>query len=210
MQKLSSEKSYTSRVDQIASFLIQGIRGGQFVPGQRLVESDLTEELGISRGPLREAFRLLAEKGVIDLIPNRGAIVRRLNHKDIEHRFHLINLLGSMALSQTSLNTIDKAHLDMILKSKNNDNANVLSHSIELYCYLARCSNNLLLENMIDYLNVSNFSRHMINLVKLDTELSMQYFTKIYHAIMNDNHEEALDAHTSWCQNLLSYCENQS
>jgi DNA-binding GntR family transcriptional regulator len=62
----------------VVEFLSDAIRDGRFAPGQRLVEADLTRELGVSRGPVREAFRRLAAEGLIEIVPHRGALVRRL------------------------------------------------------------------------------------------------------------------------------------
>jgi len=207
MEILLSKENYTSRVDQIADFLIQGIRGGLFVPGQRLIESDLTEELGISRGPLREAFRLVAEKGLIDLIPNRGAIVKKFTLADIIQRFHLIDQLGSMCLQQINSEQIDKSRLEIIVNSHDRENGNILSQAIDLYYYLAKTSNNILLADIIIFLNITHFSRYIINLIKLDTITSREYFLEIYRAILNDSPDYALKAHATWSQDLLRHCE---
>ena len=62
----------------MASHLKDGILAGRYAPGQRLIEADLTRDLGVSRGPLREAFRKLTAEGLIESVPNKGAVVRRL------------------------------------------------------------------------------------------------------------------------------------
>lgn len=60
-----------------------GITQGRFSPGQKLVEIDLCTALGLKRGPMREGLRILAGQGVLELIPNRGVRVRRLDRKDL-------------------------------------------------------------------------------------------------------------------------------
>jgi DNA-binding GntR family transcriptional regulator len=71
-----------SSPDIVFDAIISGIQKGGLVPGQRLVEADLTENLGVSRGPVREALKKLAAEGVVTLNKNRGAFVRALNRKD--------------------------------------------------------------------------------------------------------------------------------
>ena len=58
--------SRMSSPDSVAATLLDGIKSGRYVPGQRLIEADLTAELDVSRGPVREALKRLAAEGVTD------------------------------------------------------------------------------------------------------------------------------------------------
>jgi DNA-binding GntR family transcriptional regulator len=81
----------------IADYLRAAIRTGRFAPGQRLVEAELTAELGVSRGPVREALRRLAAEGLIELVPNRGAVVRRLSMTEALELFEIRTELEALA-----------------------------------------------------------------------------------------------------------------
>jgi DNA-binding GntR family transcriptional regulator len=70
---------------------------GVLAPGAHLNERILCEQLQVSRTPLREAFRTLAGEGVIDLMPNRGAVVAALSRDDLEHAFELMTALEGLA-----------------------------------------------------------------------------------------------------------------
>ena len=72
----------SSMVEQTCDILRERIRTGEIPPGTRLRQEVLAEELGISRTPLREPMRLLAADGLVELEPNRGAIVTALRHDD--------------------------------------------------------------------------------------------------------------------------------
>ncbi|MBW7836784.1 MAG: GntR family transcriptional regulator [Sphingomonadales bacterium] len=65
------------------SYIENAIREGRYLPGQRLVEADLAAETKLGIGPIREALRVLAGEGVIDLVPYKGARIRRLEKKDL-------------------------------------------------------------------------------------------------------------------------------
>ena len=57
---------------QVVEMLRAAITGGQFTPGQRLVEKDLCDSMGVSRPSVREALRQVESEGLIVTIPNRG------------------------------------------------------------------------------------------------------------------------------------------
>ncbi|PWB62898.1 MAG: GntR family transcriptional regulator [Bradyrhizobiaceae bacterium] len=84
-------------VGHVVTHLKDGIFYGRYAPGQRLIEADLTRELGVSRGPLREAFRRLTAEGLIESVPNRGAIVRRLTATETQELFQIRTALEALA-----------------------------------------------------------------------------------------------------------------
>jgi DNA-binding GntR family transcriptional regulator len=92
-----------SNVDVAVDALRAAILDGQLEPGVRLKEIPLAEQLGISRGPIREALRLLERDGLIELIPNRGAIVPEVNAVDVLEVYALRASLGSLALQKLML-----------------------------------------------------------------------------------------------------------
>ena len=80
-------------VEQIQQMIIEGA----LAPGTRLNERLLCEKLGVSRTPLREALKILAAVGLVELLPNRGAAVVQLSAKDVAETFEVISHLESMA-----------------------------------------------------------------------------------------------------------------
>jgi len=71
-------------VEIVAETIRRRIQHGRYRSGQRLVEAALTRELGVSRGPVREAFRRLAAEGMLELAHNRGAQVPALSRDGVE------------------------------------------------------------------------------------------------------------------------------
>lgn len=90
-------------VESVIEAIIEGVKDGRYAPGQRLVEADLTAELGISRGPLREAMGRLAAEGVLELEPYRGAVVRRLGREDVQDLFNIREVLEGEAARLAAL-----------------------------------------------------------------------------------------------------------
>jgi DNA-binding GntR family transcriptional regulator len=95
------EETKTTRrgesVDQVVRSIREGILAGRFAQGQRLIARDLTDSLGFSRSTLREAFGHLASEGLVELVPNRGATVRRLTRREIGELFQIRELLEGLS-----------------------------------------------------------------------------------------------------------------
>ncbi|MEZ0170864.1 GntR family transcriptional regulator [Microvirga sp. TS319] len=91
-----------------------GIAQGRFSPGQKLVEIDICTVLDLKRGPVREGLRMLAGQGVLDLIPNRGAWVRKLDRKDLADMVQTLASLNAGALFQ-ALRKNESARLKAVL-----------------------------------------------------------------------------------------------
>ena len=70
---------------------------GTLTPGMRLNERVLCEQLSISRTPLREAFKTLAVEGLIDLTPNRGAVVAQMSVEEISQTFEVMGALEALS-----------------------------------------------------------------------------------------------------------------
>jgi DNA-binding GntR family transcriptional regulator len=73
------------------------ILSGELPPGMRLREVQLCEQLGVSRTPIREAFRTLAAEGLVELLPNRSVLVAELRMPDIEHLYRVFGALEGLA-----------------------------------------------------------------------------------------------------------------
>lgn len=83
--------------EEVVSRLRDMIVEGDLRPGERLNERELCDRFGISRTPLREALKVLANEGLVVLLPNRGARVTRLTRRDIEDMFHVMGALEALS-----------------------------------------------------------------------------------------------------------------
>jgi len=82
---------------QVAETLTMAILEREFKGGDQLVEQDLQAHFSVSRSPLREAFRELEKKGLVDIIPRRGTFVKRISRADIEENFPVRAALEGLA-----------------------------------------------------------------------------------------------------------------
>lgn len=93
-----SHKLPSSLVELAATRLRDGILSGDLRPGQKIVEETLCADLGISRGPLREALRLLTQQGLVEHLPRRGARVIEWSSSDVLQLFELRGVLERHAV----------------------------------------------------------------------------------------------------------------
>lgn len=81
--------------------LVPNLRGmildGDLKPGDKIAERELCERFGVSRTPLREALKVLAAEGLIQLLPQRGAIVAQISEEDIKELFPIMAALEALA-----------------------------------------------------------------------------------------------------------------
>ena len=105
---------------EILSRLRDYVVEGNIAEGARIPERQLCEMFGISRTPLREALKVLAAEGLIDLLPNRGARVRLLSRRDLEELFEVMGGLESLAgrlacesITDEEIAEIERLHYEM-------------------------------------------------------------------------------------------------
>ncbi len=84
--------------EQIAANIGDRIISGALAPGERIIEQDLAGEFAVSRGPVRDAIRVLEREGLVTVLPRRGAIVTELSADEVEDIFEVrAGLLGVVA-----------------------------------------------------------------------------------------------------------------
>ena len=110
----------TSLHGEILARLRDFVVEGNLPAGAHIPERQLCEMFGVSRTPLREALKVLASDGLIELLPNRGARVRVLDEKDICELFDLVAGLESLAgrlacekITEAEIAEIENLHHEM-------------------------------------------------------------------------------------------------
>jgi DNA-binding GntR family transcriptional regulator len=91
------EMSHLALHDRVAARLRTLLIEGGIAPGAKLNERELCEQLQVSRTPLREAIKLLSVEGLVDLVPNRGAVAVKLTEADVMHSFEVLAALEGLS-----------------------------------------------------------------------------------------------------------------
>lgn len=88
--------------EQIADSIFTAIANGEYAPGERIREEGLAEQFAVSRGPVREALRILEKDSVVNILPNKGAHVTQLSIKEVADIFEIRGKLSGTMISRLS------------------------------------------------------------------------------------------------------------
>lgn len=118
-----------SRRKQVYDFLLEGILSNRYQPGYPIVEQEISNELGVSRTPIREALKALEAEGLVNHYPSRGTFVTPITPYDVEEIFNLRIMLELSAL-QLAWDKITDDELEQIEKkfSLLNENSSNEAH----------------------------------------------------------------------------------
>ena len=100
--------NHPSLKDAAAAFLREQILTGQLTPGMKVDQDEISEALGMSRLPVREALIELAHESLIDAVPRRGAFVARLERVDIVDHYRIFGLIAGLAASRAATSLTDE------------------------------------------------------------------------------------------------------
>ncbi|HSX95453.1 MAG TPA: GntR family transcriptional regulator [Hydrogenophaga sp.] len=107
--------------EQVAARLRQMLVEGDIPPGAKLNERALCEALRISRTPLREAIKMLAAEGLVELLPNRGSVAVQLDEEDVRHTFEVMaglealsGQLAAQRIGEAEVAEIEAMHFEML------------------------------------------------------------------------------------------------
>jgi DNA-binding GntR family transcriptional regulator len=162
----------------------------ELLPGERLIQNDLAERLGVSRTPVREALQKLAAEGLVTLSPYKGARVARLSLSHLEEIYH-VRIAVESHLSYLAAQHITTEELDqmreLVEQMKERLDAGELGSLLELNrqvnttLFIASRSKNLR-DLAIEYMNLANLYRQV------------HFTTRKRSQRIVDDHEELLAA----------------
>lgn len=145
---------------QVTAKLRDLIVEGVLAPNTKLNERLLTEDLEVSRTPLREAIRTLAAEGLVELQPNRGAVVARLNAEQIAHAFEVLGALeglnGELAcerITEEELNEIRALHFEMLAHYTRGDLSGYYHLNKQIHDAISAAARNPILADTYHHLN---------------------------------------------------------
>ena len=143
------------------SSLRESIIRRELPPGQKLTEPELSARLGISRTPIREAFRQLESEGFLTVIPRRGAVVSTITAREIEEFYELKSLLEGYAarmavekITDADIEKLKKINRELEKLAQNEQVEDYFKKNNEFHsCFLELCGNSKLVEirnSMVD------------------------------------------------------------
>ncbi|MBO3443945.1 MULTISPECIES: GntR family transcriptional regulator [Clostridia] len=179
LNKLNLDE-YKPLRDVVFENLREAILEGKLKPGQRLMEVQLAEQLGVSRTPVREAIRKLELEGLVVMLPRKGAYVANMSLKDIidvlEIRASLEGLAASLAAERINPDDIKK--LEIIVKEFEeltiaSDVDTLLKKDVEFHECIFKATNNKKLHQLINSLWEQVYRFRVTYISDYDSSLSI-------------------------------------
>lgn len=143
--------------DVVFNTLRGAILKGELVSGERLMEKQLAEKLGVSRTPIREAIRKLELEGLVIMVPRKGAEVAQITKKDIKDVLEVRAALESLAvrlacekMDEDSIVKLEKLRDEFVAAVKDNDVELVIQKDVEFHDAIFSATEN---EKLIQIIN---------------------------------------------------------
>jgi DNA-binding GntR family transcriptional regulator len=178
---------------EVVEKLRHAILSGMFMPGNRLVETDLCTSLGVSRPSLREALRSLQAERLIEIVPNRGPQIPVLSWRDAEEIYEVRELLEVEAAARCALNISDaeletlEGRLEAFRRAaRANYAANQITAASEFYTIILRnCGNKIIEQVQGGLLARVNFLRARSMSLPGRAKKSFEEMNAVFTAIKN-------------------------
>ncbi|RVT81695.1 GntR family transcriptional regulator [Rhodobacteraceae bacterium CCMM004] len=145
---------------QVSEMIVQGLVDGRLKPGQRLVETDIADALGVSRSPIREALSELTQLGVVTREPGRGCRIREWSRADLEDMFGVRGVLEGYAAELAAQNmtpAVQSAFQKIIARmhtaAARDDYVGMIDLDLEFHELLWSLSGNRLLQSVLEGLS---------------------------------------------------------
>ena len=183
-----------SLVDLAVTEIQRLIYIGTYKPGDKLVEEQLGDELGISRPPLREALRELAQRGIVEQLPRRGSRVVSLSAQEVAEIYSLRGVLERFAVTSSlpspnrqSIESMWNALADMTKAAANNDHGGIVRSNRDFHVALvSMADHSLLLKTYVGLMDKMQLC--MSDNLRLETTASGDYEVGVRR------HQSLLDA----------------
>jgi len=143
--------------DIVFDTLREAIMDGSLKPGERLMEVQLAQKLGVSRTPVREAIRKLELEGTVTMIPRKGAYVAEVSLKDIsevlEVRAALEGLAATLAaekMDESGLKLLQEKASEFEAAAKDMNRDDLIKLDVEIHEIIFQSTDNQTLMNLVD------------------------------------------------------------
>lgn len=197
LTNLDANESPASAEGEAYSFLLNKIRRGELKPGMRLKAEEIASEIGMSRMPVREAFRRLDAEGLLTLRPNRGAVVAGFSAEQLMELFEIRSVLEGLAMRHAAVNITgsDVEELrDLLLRmdrGKNDCDQWLIRHR-EFHAAISRLSGRRRLVREIEKLQVLLESQMRLWFVHVEKPIKvLQEHQSLIDALISGNSDNA-------------------
>ena len=185
--------------DVVFNTLRQAILRGEMEPGERLMEIQLAQKLGVSRTPIREAIRKLELEGLVIMIPRKGAEVAHITEKDMKDVLEVRSTLEELVVELAIKNVTDEKIEELKCANKvfesaivSKDAVNIVEADVKFHDILYSMTNNARLIQIINNLR------------------EQMYRYRVEYLKNNDVYEQLVEEHELLIQAVIKHDKAQA
>ena len=196
-----NENEYLPLRDVVFNTLRQAILRGEFKPGERLMEIQLANKLGVSRTPIREAIRKLELEGLVIMIPRKGAEVADITEKSLRDVLEVRKALEELAV-QLACEKITQEELEELEQAGENfkDITEVAEADVRFHDVIYMATDNQKLIHLLNKLREQMY-RYRVEYLKnpdVHEQLTQEHEEIVYHI----KRREKVEATAVTCQHI--------
>lgn len=187
-------------VTQVKEQIQHAITTGELLPNQRLVEGEIAQKLGVSRGPVREAARLLEQSGLLISLPRRGFFVRQFEAREIKDLYELREWVEAAAVEAAMKRATPEqhemlrvTHKNLMTRARSGQQSELIEAIIEFHRSICTLSGNMRLLRLFDEIAIEVRQILSVLGVKVDeTGYPVEAQESLLEAIENKDRKRAV------------------
>jgi len=207
-----------SLVERVYQTLMAAMDRGELAPGSRIIAAEVAQQLDLSRAPVREALAVLAGQGLVELLPDRGAVLRPMEQHDLAEMYEVLAPIAALGLKAAAGRAQDgdnpaliRAAMAAIREAAANPGEGVaFFQALNNFHYVA---NAIAQKPYVDFvmrmMQIEYWNRLLVAAIDLDRH-APQYVTnyqRLTDALLESDSRSAeavILHHVDWCVRLLT------
>lgn len=205
----------------VFSTMREAIINGDFKPGQRLMEVQLAEQMGVSRTPVREAIRKLELEGLVIMVPRKGAYVAGISTEDVKEVVEIRSVLEGLAakLAAQRANEEDVENLKVVLinfekATLDKNTVDLINYDSDFHDIIYKAAKNSKLIQMINGLKEQVQRFRVAYFTQFNNvEILLKEHRKLLNAIVDKDSDlarELAEKHIATTEKLISIIEEKN
>lgn len=216
-KKLADGGVKTPLVQSVYAAIMEALDAGELTPGSRIIASEVAHRLGLSRAPVREALAVLAGQGLVELHPDRGAILRPLSVRDLAGIYEVSAPVAAVGVRAATLRIDEGDNADRVRAAMEAIRRAGAETTPKVGFYLVLNDFHYLLNAIaerpyVDFVmravNIEYWNRFLVKVIDLEIHAAkyVANYQRMTDAILAGDPaaaESVMRYHADWCISLL-------
>lgn len=206
--------------ERVLDHILEELDAGRLVPGARVNAARIAGQLQLSAAPVREALCVLAGRGVVDLLPDRGAVMRPITSREVRLLWELITPIGSVGLRLAAeairagcdAREIIDAYREIQRRAVESGPLRFILALNEWHFACNRLGGNEFVTLALERLGIAYWDRYLVGLIDVQANIAqyLENYRRAHEAVLAGDGKSAaaaLEFHAQWSVDLIRRAE---